>query len=327
MANAALERNPYFNGTAQQQPAYAPQGGAAPRGAQSQAAPGWQQPGAPGVQQHGAPQYGAPQYGAQPGWQQPGPQQQYAPSADALNHQFGMPAASADQMGRMSVEDTIAKSAVLFGIVLVTAIANWLITMAQPTLGLTLAIVGSFAALITGLVLAFSKKVRVSAVMIFAVSEGFLVGGYSAYLEAYFPGVVVQAVLATFVVVGVTLALFTSGKVRTSPKLTKFFMIAGLSYLVFSLINFGLMVFNVTDNPLGMRGVEIFGIPLGVFLGIFAVVMGAYLLISDFEFIQQGSRNGAPRVYGWLGAYALVSSVVYIYLELLRLIAIMRSND
>lgn len=315
MANAALERNPYFNGTASQQPTYA---------AQPQSAPGWQQPGAPG----------APQYGAQPGWQQqqagwqqPGPQQQYAPSADALNHQYGMPAASADQMDRMSVEDTIAKSAMLFGIVLVTAVVNWFITMAQPAVGLGLAIAGSFAALIIGLVLAFGKQVRVPLIMVFAVAEGVLVGGYSAYLEAFFPGVVIQAVLATFVVVGVTLALFMSGKVRTSPKLTKFFMIAGLSYLVFSLLNFGLMAFNVTNNPWGLRGVEVFGIPLGVFLGIFAVVMGAYLLITDFEFIQQGSRNGAPRVYGWLGAYALVSTVVYIYLELLRLIAILRSND
>lgn len=316
MANPALERNPYFNGQARSQRQPAHQG-------QTQ----WQQPGAP--QGYGqAPQYGQPQYG-QPGQQARMPEWQTpaAPSADALNHQYGMPAASADQMDRMSVEDTIAKAAMLFGVVLVTSVIAWIITTMQPMVGLGLAIAGSLASLVLGLIISFSKSVKVPLIMLFGVAEGLLVGGFSCYLEAVYPGVVIQAVLATFAVVGVTLALFTSGKVRTSPKITKFFMIAGGAYLMFSLVNFGLMMFGVLDNPWGMRGVEIFGIPLGVFLGIFAVVMGAYMLIMDFEFIQNGSRSGAPRKYGWLGAYAVVSTVVYIYLELLRLLAILRGND
>ncbi|MGO1545057.1 MAG: Bax inhibitor-1/YccA family protein [Gulosibacter sp.] len=311
MASSALQRNPYFNGQAQQ----AAQGN-----------------------QYGAPQQ---QYGQQAGYGQPmfdqrqnpqGGQGQYQqgqyqqmPSPQAMDHQYNMPSPSSDQMGRMTVEDTIAKSALLFGVVVVTAAITWFL---GPSIGMMLALAGSVAALVIGIILAFKKEPSVPLIMIFGVAEGLLVGGFSVALETIFPGIVIQAVLATLIVVGVTLALFTSGKVRTSPKVTKFFLIAGGAYLIFSLVNVGLQLTGVSPDPWGLRtGVEIFGIPLGVLLGIFAVVMGAYMLIADFEYIQNGARAGAPRKYGWIGAYAVVSTVVFIYIEILRLIAILRGSD
>lgn len=323
MSSSALKRNPYFNGEiqdARHQPAQAGYG---------QQHQQYGQQGHP--QQYGQQQYGghpqqAPQYG------QGYPQQQFqniqAPGAEQLNHQFNLPSPSADSMDRMTVEDSIAKSAVLFGVVLVTAVANWFIAVASPALGMGLAVAGSLTALVLSLVLAFKKEPNVPLIMLFGVAEGLLVGGFSAVLEDQYPGVVMQAVLATLIVIGTTLLLFTSRKVRTTPKLTKFFMVAGLGYLVFALVNFGLSIFGVVDSPFGLRtSVEIFGIPLGVFLGIFAVVMGAYMLVGDFEFIEQGSRAGAPRKYGWIAAYSVIATVVFIYIELLRLIAILRGND
>ena len=135
-------------------------------------------------------------------------------------------------------------------------------------------------------------------------------------------------VLATVAVVGVTLALFSFKKVRTTPRMTRFFMIAGLAYLVFSLANFVGVLVNPDSSMFGWRSsVELFGIPLGVILGVFAVLMGAYMLVGDFEYIQNGVRAGAPRKYGWIGAYSLISTVVYIYIEIIRLIAILRSNQ
>lgn len=308
MASSALQRNPYFNGQAQQQQYSAPQ-----------------QPQYGQNQQYVQGTYQG-QYQQQPGQyqQQPG-QYQQMPSPQAMNHQFNMPSPSQDQLGRMTVEDTIAKSATLFGVVLVVAAITWFL---GPSIGMMLAIAGSLTAFVIGIVLAFKKEPSVPLIMIFGVAEGMLVGGFSVALETVFPGIVVQAVLATLIVVGVTLALFTSGKVRTSPKVTKFFLIAGGAYLIFSLVNVGLMMTGVSQDPWGLRtGVEIFGIPLGVLLGIFAVVMGAYMLIADFEYIQNGAKAGAPRKYGWIGAYAVVSTVVFIYIEILRLIAILRGSD
>lgn len=316
MANSALQRNPYFNGEAARTPQSVPaQGG-------YQAGYGQQPQGQQGFgQQYGqqgfAPQYGQQQHGQQQGWQP-------MPSPDQMNRQFDLPSRPADEMGRMTVEDTIAKGATLFGIVLAVAAVTWFL---PPAIGMVLALVGALVALVVGLIVTFSRNVNVPLIMVYAVAEGLLVGGFSSFLETLYPGVVIQAVLATLCVVGVTLALFASKKVRTSPKATRFFMIAGGAYLLFSLINLGLMLFNVTDQPWGLRSVEVFGIPLGVILGIFAVLMGAYMLVGDFEFIQNGAKSGAPRKMGWLGAYAVVATVVFIYIELLRLLAILRGND
>jgi uncharacterized YccA/Bax inhibitor family protein len=345
MSSSALQRNPYFNGEYQRRNQHAgaaqnaraqynqaygnPQSGQQFGGQQfnqqapGQQAPGYQQAyGQQGYPQQGQFQQGYPQQG------QPGQFQQPAPSPDQLNQQYDLPSPSNDQLDRMTVEDSIAKTAGMFGILLVTAAVTWFATAASPGIGYALTGIGAISAFVLALVMTFRREPSPVLTVIFTVAEGLVVGGFSALLEAVFPGIVLQATLATVIVIGVTLALFTSGKVRTSPKVTKFFMIAMLAYAAFSLVNLVLMWTGVVTDPWGMRtGIEIFGIPLGVLLGIFAVVMGAYMLIMDFEFIENGVKAGAPRKYGWIAAYSIISTVVFIDLEILRLIAILRGND
>lgn len=293
MANSALERNPYFNGRGGQ---YAPQQW--PNG-QTPSQPTNAYPGAPADRVH----LGKPGQ----------------PSAEQLDAQFGMPPATPDQMDRMSVEDTVAKTAGLFLAVLVAAGIAWFAPW--------LAFVGAIGAIVLSLVLAFQREPKPVLIWLFAGAEGLLVGGLTRILEGMYSGIAMQAVLATLCVVGVTLALFSFGKVRSSPRMTKIVMIAMIGYAVFSLANFVGMMVSPDSGMFGWRSsVEIFGIPLGVILGVFAVLMGAYMLVMDFEFIQNGVRSGAPRRYGWIGAYALVSTVTFIYVEILRLIAIFRSN-
>jgi len=133
-------------------------------------------------------------------------------------------------------------------------------------------------------------------------------------------------VIATIVVVGVTLALFASGKIRASKRATKIFLVAMIGYAVFSLVNLGIMIFGgANGNPWGLRGdVEIFGIPLGVVLGVFVVILAAYSLVLDFDFIQRGVQNRAPRRFGWTGAFGIMVTVIWLYLEILRMLAIAR---
>ena len=144
-------------------------------------------------------------------------------------------------------------------------------------------------------------------------------------------GIVLQATLATLSVVGVTLALFASGKIRASKRATKIFLIAMVGYLVFSLINIVLMMFNapIAGGAFGMLSQEspLFGIPSGVLIGVFVVIMAAYSLVLDFDNIQQGVRNGAPRQYGWLGGFGIMVTVVWLYIEILRIIAILRGDN
>ncbi len=222
----------------------------------------------------------------------------------------------------MTVEDTIAKTVGAFALLLVGAAIGWLTAETLPFLWIGAAIVGFVLALVN----IFKKEPSPPLILAYAGAQGIFVGGISSFFEAMYPGVVIQAVIATLVVVGVTLALFASGKIRASKKATKVFLIAMVGYLVFSVVNVFIMIFGGAEaNPWGLRGsVEIFGIPLGVILGVFVVLLAAYSLVLDFDFIQKGVNNKAPRKYGWTGAFGIMVTVIWLYLELLRMFAIAR---
>ncbi|MGW9632337.1 Bax inhibitor-1/YccA family protein [Agromyces sp. NPDC055520] len=243
-------------------------------------------------------------------------------SAQQLQEMYNQP--STPPAGEtMTVETTIQKSAVAFGLLVVGAALGWVTTESLPFLWIGAGIVGFVLALVN----IFKKQPSPALVLAYAGVQGVFVGGISAFYETMFPGIVGQAVIATLVVVGVTLALFASGKIRASKKATKIFLIAMIGYGVFSLVNFGLMIFGATDNAFGLRSEEIFGIPIGLILGVLVVIMAAYSLVLDFDFIQQGVRNRAPKKYEWSGVFGIMVTVIWLYLEILRMLAIVQSSD
>ena len=152
-----------------------------------------------------------------------------------------------------------------------------------------------------------------------SATQGFFLGAFTWVLEGAYPGVAVQAVTATLVVFGTVLALFKSGKVRATPKLNKMFFTALIAYAVFSLLNLGLMLF--TD--IGMFGVRSGW--LGVAIGAFAILLATYSLVLDFTNIQEGVDAGVEQKYGWAAAFGLTVSLVWLYVEILRVIVILRS--
>jgi len=263
---------------------------------------------------------------------------QYAPppaaEAAQLDGMYASPPAGARETGRMTVEDTVHKTLALFGVLVVTAVAGWMWTMAgvtaaNPNPTIAPMLIGALGGFVLAMVNIFKKSPSVPLIVAYAAFEGLFVGGISAYFDFIWPGIVFQATLATLTVVGVTLALFASGKIRASARATKIFLIAMVGYLVFSLVNLGLMLFNVpiAGGAFGLRSMEIFGIPLGVIIGVFVVIMAAYSLVLDFDQIQQGVRAGAPRKYGWVGAFGIMVTVVWLYVEILRILAILRGSD
>ncbi|WP_127474366.1 Bax inhibitor-1/YccA family membrane protein [Microbacterium sulfonylureivorans] len=250
-----------------------------------------------------------------------------------LEGMYAAPAAGAIETDRMSVEDTVWKTVGLFAVLLVGAVAGWIWTMApvaetgMPTIMPW--IIGGLVGFVLSLVVIFTsrKKIRPALIFAYAAAEGLFVGGISAFFEIQWEGIVLQATLATLSVVGVTLALFASGKVRASKKATKIFMIAMVGYLVFSLLNLVLMWTGVAPNAFGLLSETFMGIPLGLIIGVLVVIMAAYSLVLDFDSIQQGVRNGAPRQYGWLGGFGIMVTVVWLYIEILRIIAIVRGSN
>ncbi|PPF19722.1 hypothetical protein C5B92_01660 [Rathayibacter sp. AY1A4] len=231
-------------------------------------------------------------------------------SPGTLDQMYSRPAAGSVETDRMTVEDTLAKTALAFVVLLAGAAVGWFV----PGLMLPAVLV----ALVLGIVNAFKKQPSPALILGYAATQGIAVGAISKFFESAYAGAVVQALMATVIVIGVTLALFMNGKIRTSPKLNKIFFIGMISYAVFSLVNLGLGLFGV-GGGFGLRTGFI-----GIVIGLIAVALATYSLVMDFEFIQQGVRNRLPRIYGWTGAYGILVTVVWMYLEILRLVAIFR---
>ncbi|MDT3318062.1 Bax inhibitor-1/YccA family protein [Microbacterium sp. KSW4-11] len=253
-----------------------------------------------------------------------------------LEGMYAAPTASSVNTGRMTVEDTVLKTVILFGILLVTAVVGWVWTLSpvsveNPVPTMMPWIIGALGGFVLAMIITFTsrKKVRPGLIFAYAAFEGLFVGGISAFFEFIWPGIVMQATLATVAVVGTTLALFASGKIRASARATKIFMIALVGYMVFSLVNLVLMWTNVLpqDMMFGLHSAKIGPFPLGLVIGVLVVIMAAYSLVLDFDLVQQGARNGAPREFGWIGAFGIMVTVVWLYVEILRIIAILRGND
>jgi len=240
------------------------------------------------------------------------------PSSTELDELYGRPSATTAETGRMSYEDTIMKTLITFGVLLAGAVVGWFIP--------ALAIPGLIVGLVLALVNIFKKQPSRGLILTYAGFQGLFVGGISSIFNFMWDGIVTQAVFGTLAVVGVTLFLFLSGKVRTSPKATRIFLVAMVGYLAFSLVNFGLIMFGATDSMFGLREVSVLGIPLGLILGVLIVLLAAYSLVMDFESIKAGVEQGAPRVFGWRAAFGIVVTVVWLYIEILRILAILRGE-
>jgi uncharacterized YccA/Bax inhibitor family protein len=243
------------------------------------------------------------------------------PNAQQLDELYARSSATPDQMDRMTYENTITKIVIAFGVLLVGAVIGWMI----PALLVPAAIVGFVLALVN----IFKKKPSPALVLAYAGAQGVFVGGISGIFEQVNPGIVTQAVLGTFAVVGVVLALFASGKVRASKRATKIFLVAIVGYAVFSLINMGLVLFGATDSAFGLRSEPspLFGIPWGVLIGVFVILLASYSLVLDFDSIKTGVQRGAPAAFGWSAAFGIMMTVIWLYLEILRMLAILRGNN
>jgi uncharacterized YccA/Bax inhibitor family protein len=268
-----------------------------------------------------------PAYSQNPYFSGKGASAQSTISAEQLQAMYNQPSyyppPVAAGPARMTVDDAVMKSLFCFGTLLVGGVIGWVTIDSAPWLWIVAGIVGFVLAMVN----IFKREPSPALILGYSAAQGLFLGGISAYFEATYPGIVAQAVLATLAVVAVTLVLFATGKVRATRRATKVWLIAMLGYLLFSVINLFIMWFGGADgNPWGLRGsVEIFGMPLGFFLGIFAVIMGAYSLVMDFDFIQRGVQAGAPAKYSWTGAFGIMVTLIWLYTEILRLLAISRN--
>ena len=240
-------------------------------------------------------------------------------SAEQLQEIYNRPAGGAADTERMTYENTILKTVITLAFVVGGAAIGFVV----PALAIPFAIVGFVLALVH----IFKKQPSPPLVIAFAVAQGIFVGGLSRIVEATAPGIIFQALVGTAIVFGVTLALFANGKVRASKRATKIFMIAGISYAIFSLFNVVTQLTGLNNDPWGLASADVFGVPLGLIIGPIAILMGAYSLVLDFTSVKQGVDSGAPSRWGWKAAFGITLTIIWLYIEILRLISILRGSN
>lgn len=244
---------------------------------------------------------------------------QHNMSSDQLSQMYQQPSATAADTGRMTYSSVINRSSLVFLMIVAGAVFGW--TFANPVQNAGLYFVAAAVGLIFGLINAFKREPSPIMISIYAIAQGTFLGGLSAMFELRWPGIVFQAVLATLSVFAVVLALYRSGKVRATPKMTRIVMIAMVSYLLFSVINFVLMITGAVDGAFGLRSGW-----LGIAIGVLAVLMASYSLVMDFTSIEEGVRAGAPERYSWTAAFGLATTMVWLYVEILRILAIFNQD-
>ncbi|MDN6567194.1 MAG: Bax inhibitor-1/YccA family protein [Propionibacterium sp.] len=244
---------------------------------------------------------------------------------DEAERSLAGPSADAVDRGRMTYDDVIVKTALLFAVLVVGAAGTWMATVSNPGLGAMLMGVGMLVGFVLAMVNIFSRTIRPALIIAYAAAQGLAMGGLSAVMEMQYQGIVAQAVLATASIFAVTLLLFASGKVRNSPKLARFTLIGLIGILVYRVLNWILVLTGVFSTPGGMNDAVFLGMSLGTVVGVLAVLIGAACLIQDFDQAKVGVQMGAPAKFAWSCAFGLMVTVVWMYVEILQLLARMRN--
>jgi len=256
------------------------------------------------------------------------PQQPFdtrTPSSGELKDMYEAPPATPVDMRRMTLDDVVTRTAITFGVLVIFAAGAWSLMDVNSPGAFGVIMVGAIGGLVLGLVNSFKKEPSPALILAYAAFEGVFVGGLSKFYEAQWEGIVGQAVLGTLAAFSAMLVLYRTGIVRNSPKFQKIVIIAAVGYLAFGLVHLLGVMFGWWESVYVSQDGS-FNL-LGVAISAFGVVLASLFLVLDFDFIEQGIKNGLPERFAWTAAFGLVVTLVWLYLEILRLIAILRGND
>jgi uncharacterized YccA/Bax inhibitor family protein len=230
--------------------------------------------------------------------------------------------------GPMTIDSVVQKTAVTIGVVILTAMATWILTpeitadnAESVNLGPLFAAVtiGSLGAFALSMVNSFKRNISPALVIAFAALEGVALGAISKLFNLMSPGVVTGAVIGTFGAFAGTLAAYKILNIKVGDKFRR-----GVIAAMFGMV--GISVMSLVLNLFGMD-LGIFGNgPLGILFSLAGLVLGIFMLILDFDFVEQGIANRIPEVESWRAAFAMTVSLVWIYTNLLRLMAIFSSD-
>ncbi len=208
---------------------------------------------------------------------------------------------------KMTMEGTTSKVIGMFLAVLIGAAVTWFFGLYAFTLP------AMFVGLGLGLWASFSKTVRPGVMLAYALVQGVFIGGLSGIFEQMYPGIVQTAVIGTFATAGAMFLAYRFGWVKVDARFTRFMTFALIGYFVFAMVNLGFALF---------AGASIYSSPFGWLVALVGVGLAAFTLNLDFETIRLGIQEGWAEDMEWRAAFGLTASLLWLYVEIIRLLSI-----
>jgi uncharacterized YccA/Bax inhibitor family protein len=220
----------------------------------------------------------------------------------------------------MTIDDVVVKTVVLLGITGISAIAAW--TLIPDTLLGAAWIGAAIVGLVLGLIISFSRMANPALVVTYAVVEGAFVGLASKFFQeiAGYQGIVLQAVIATFGVFFLMAFLYRARVIRATPKFARVMIAVMAGLFAAMLITWVLSMFGIST---GLRSNG----PIGILFSVICIVVAALSFILSFDEVERGVRMGLPQRYSWTAAFGILVSLIWLYLEILRLLSFLQSDD
>jgi uncharacterized YccA/Bax inhibitor family protein len=258
--------------------------------------------------------------------------QQYADPSQWGTGSPGGPVTEVGQ-GRMTIDTVVQKTGITLGVVVVVAAITWAFTgdidsLTQSQLnGLYgISVVGALGGFALAMVNTFKKIVSPPLILLYAALQGVFVGGFSKAIEATFAradsapgGLVIGAVVGTMAAVAGTLAAYKFFNIKVGTRFYKWVIAAGMGFLAVTMLD---LVLGLFHSAIGFNG---FG-PLGLLMSVVGLGLGVLFLILDFDQVERGIAAGLPESESWRAAFGLTATIVFIYIEILRILAILRGN-
>jgi uncharacterized YccA/Bax inhibitor family protein len=213
----------------------------------------------------------------------------------------------------MTIDDVVTKTGTLLAILVATGAVTW--ASGQYWLALPAALIG----FVLAMVVIFKKTINPPLIMIYAAAQGVFVGGISGVFNERFDGIVIQAVIGTAGVFGGMLVVYKTGAIRVTPKLTKWIIGALIGVVALMFVNLLGALIGGGDG-LGLREPT----PLGIGFSLLVIGVAAFSFLLDFDAADQAIRGGAPAKFAWYIAFGLTVTLVWLYLEILRLLSYFR---
>jgi len=239
-----------------------------------------------------------------------------------LQDLYNQPSAGPVQMQRVTLDDVVMKTLGLFSIVVLVGAATWYYVAGQPSTSSTpmaLMLAGIFGGLGVGLLIAFKKTINVPLIVTYAALEGVLVGAISELFNQRWPGIVATAVIATMCTFAGMLLGYKTGLIKVTDKSRRIFGMAIMGYLLFGLVNL-VAAFMGVGSGWGFGGTGF----MGIAISLLGVGLASYSLAIDFDSVDRAVKAQLPERYSWLLAHGFIVTLVWLYLEFLRLLARLR---